>query len=126
MPVYFKINKEHRLVLSTASGVFTVADALAHQENLRKHPDFDPSFSQLMDFTQVTRIELKEEDVQRLAQASIFSPDSRRALVTTSDVAFGLARMFEMLRDTMGEKGIRVFRNLDDALEWILGKNASD
>jgi len=125
MPAYFKIDKEHRLVLSTVSGVFAMADALAHQGNLRKHPDFDPSFSQLMDFTQVTRIELKEEDVQRLAQASIFSPDSRRAFVTTSDVAFGLARMFEMLRDTMGEKGIRVFRHLDDALDWVLARDTS-
>jgi hypothetical protein len=31
--------------------------------------------------------------------------------------------MFEILRENAGEKGIRVFRNLDDALEWILGKN---
>jgi len=37
--------------MSTISGVLTLADALAHQENLRKHPDFDPSFSQLMDGT---------------------------------------------------------------------------
>ena len=40
-----------------------------------------------------------------------------------SDLKFGLARMFEVLRDTMGEKGIRVFRNLDDALNWIFAKD---
>jgi hypothetical protein len=124
MPAYFKIDKEHRLVMSTISGVLTMADALAHQENLRKHPDFDPSFSQLMDGTQLTRVELKREEVQRLARDSIFSPDSRRAFVTNSDAAFGMARMFETLRDAMGEKGIRVFRNLDEGLDWVLGKNS--
>jgi hypothetical protein len=31
--------------------------------------------------------------------------------------------MFEVLRDTVGEKGIRAFRNLDDALEWIFAKD---
>ena len=31
--------------------------------------------------------------------------------------------MFEELRDTMGEKGIRVFRNLDEALDWIFAKD---
>ena len=124
MPAYFKIDKEHRLVMSTISGVLTMADALAHQENLRKHPDFDPSFSQLMDGTQLTRVELKREEVQRLARDSIFSPDSRRAFVTNSDAAFGMARMFETLRDAMGERGIRVFRNLDDGLDWVLGKNS--
>lgn len=126
MPAYFKIDKEHRLVMSTLSGVFTIEDALAHQENLRKHPDFDPSFSQLMDGTHLTRVELQRKDVQRLARDSIFSPDSRRALVASSDAAFGLARMFEAFRDTMGEKGIRVFRNLDDGLDWVLGKNSPD
>lgn len=125
MPAFFKIDKEHRLVMTTVSGVFTVADVLAHQASLRKHPDFDPSFSQLMDFTHVTSVELKREDVQRVAQESVFSPNSRRALVTNNDAVFGLARMFEMLRENMGEKGIRVFRNLDEALDWVLGKNTS-
>src|SRR5208283_4961352 len=123
MPAYFKIDKEHRLVMSMISGVFTMAEALAQRENLRKHPDFDPSFSQLVDFTQVARIELKQEDMQSLAQASIFSSDSRRAFVTSSDVVFGMARMFEALRDSIGDNGIRVFRNLDEALDWVLGKN---
>ncbi len=125
MAAYFKIDKEHRLVMSTLSGVLTMADALAHQENLRKHPDFDPSFSQLIDGTQLTGVELRREDVQRLARDAVFSPDSRRAFVTNTDAAFGLARMFETLRDTMGEKGIRVFRNLDEGLDWVLGKNSS-
>jgi hypothetical protein len=33
--------------------------------------------------------------------------------------------MFEILRESLGEKGIRVFRDLDDALEWVLVKNAT-
>jgi hypothetical protein len=32
----------------------------------------------------------------------------------------GAARVFESLRGISGEKGIRVFRDLDEALEWIL------
>jgi hypothetical protein len=109
-------------VISTLAGVATMADASAHQANLRKHPDFDPGFSQLMDCTQVTKAELSQADVQRLAGEAIFSPCSRRAILVTSDVAFGLARMFEMLRESRGEQGIRVFRDLDGALEWVLAK----
>jgi hypothetical protein len=125
MPVFYKIDKERKLVISTGSGVFTMADALAHQEKLRKDPDFDPSFSQLLDFTHVTKLELDAKDVRRLAQTFVFSDDSRRAILVSGDVAFGLARMFEMLRDTFGEKGIRVFRNLDDALDWVLAKKTA-
>jgi len=31
--------------------------------------------------------------------------------------------MFEILRETAGGHGIRVFRDLDDAVDWILSKN---
>jgi hypothetical protein len=123
MPFHYKIDKERKLVMSTGFGVFTVADAWSHQEKLRKEPDFDPSFSQLMDLSHVTKIELRPEDVRRLAQASIFAPNSKRAILVTSEVGFGLARMFSILREALGEKGIEAFRNLDDALDWVLAKN---
>ena len=125
MPAHYKIDKERRLVMTTVFGVVTLADGLAHQEKLRKDPDFDPSFSQLMDYTHVVRFEITAEDVRTLAQQSIFSPHSRRAMLVSGDLAFGLARMFEVLRESFGEQGIRVFRNLDDALDWVLARNAS-
>jgi hypothetical protein len=125
MPAYFKIDKERRLVMSTGAGVFTMTDALAHQENLLKNPDFEPNFSQLMDLTHITEVDLTSEDLRTLSQRSIFSRDSRRAILVNSDVVFGLARMFEALREYYGEEGIRVFRNLDDALEWVLAKNTA-
>jgi hypothetical protein len=123
MPFSYKIDKERKIVMSTGYGVFVLADALAHQEKLSKDPDFDPSFCQLMDFTHVTKLDLRAEDVRRLAQASIFSRDSRRAILVTSDAAFGLARMFEIVRSTFGERGIQTFRNLDHALDWVLAKD---
>ena len=94
MPFYYKIDKESRLVMSTASSVLTVADSLAHQDELLKDPDFDP-FSQLMDLTHVTKLEHTSEDVRRVAQRSVFSPNSRRAILVTADVAFGVARAYQ-------------------------------
>jgi hypothetical protein len=124
MPIFFKIYKKRGLVLSSVSGVVTIADAIAHRENLRKHPDFDPSFSQLVDLSNVTNIEFSREDVERFAQDTIFSLNSRRAALATGDHAYGLARMFEMLRECKGEEELRVFRNLEEALDWVLAKNA--
>ena len=123
MPTFYKIDKERKLVMTTYSGVLTIAEALGHQEKLPKDPNFDPSFSQLFDVTHVTDVQLTAEDVRTLARTSVFSPDSRRAILVDSDLKFGLARMFEALRDTMGEKGIRVVRDLDDALDWIFAKD---
>ena len=55
MPAFFKIDRERRLVMSTFSGVFTLADGLSHQEKLLRDPDFASSFSQLLDCTHVTK-----------------------------------------------------------------------
>jgi hypothetical protein len=120
MPAFYKIDGAHKLVLSTASGVFTLADALAHHDQLLKDPDFDPRYSQLVDFTHTTKVELSAEDVRKLAERRVFWSCSRRAILAGGDLLFGLARMFEMLRENSGDEGIRVFRRLDDALDWIL------
>jgi hypothetical protein len=125
MPAFFRIEKNRRLVISTISGVFTLADGLAYQEKLLKDPDFDPNFSQLLDCTQITRLELGPIEVRRLAQRSIFSPDSRRAILVSNDMVFGIARMFVMFREETGEKGIRIFGDLDEALFWVLPENAA-
>jgi hypothetical protein len=125
MPASYKIDKERRLVMSMGFGEFTKADALEHQNKLQKDPDFDPGMSQLMDYTHVTKVELEADDIRRLAQSDIFAADSRRAILVTRDLHFGLARMFEALRDNAGERGIRVFRNLDEALDWVLAKKTS-
>jgi hypothetical protein len=125
MPAFYKIEKENRLVLSTASGTITPSDIFTHQEKLSADPDFDPSFSQLIDVSHITKIEVTTEDIRKLAQGTLFSPTSRRAILVSSDAAYGLARMFEMLRESAGETGIEVFRNLDEALEWILTNSAS-
>jgi hypothetical protein len=111
--------------MSTAVGVFTLDDGLAHQEKLVMHPDFDPNFSQLLDFTHVTKIQITPNDVRRLAQRSIFSPNSYRSIVVSSDLAFGLARMFLIFRETQGEKGVRIFYNLEEALCWVLAEIAT-
>jgi hypothetical protein len=125
MPAFYKIEKENRLVLSTASGVVTMAEVLTHQQKLCADPEFDPTFSQLMDVSHITKIELTTEDIHRLAQETLFSPTTRRAILVNCDAAYGFARMFQMLRESAGETGIEVFRDLNDALEWVLAKRAS-
>jgi hypothetical protein len=125
MPAFYKIDKVHRVVMSTASGVFDLAAALAHQDKLLSDPDFDPAYSPLLDFTHVTAVEIDPEDVRKLAERAVFWPCSRRAILVGNDLEFGFARMFGILRENAGEKGIKVFRNLDDALAWVFATDAS-
>jgi hypothetical protein len=125
MPAFYKIDKERKLVMSSGSGVLTIEDILMHQERLLEDPDFDSSFSQLTDFTQFAKIDITADQVRIAAKKNIFSPRSRRALVVKNDLQYGLARMFEIHRDSAGEVGIRVFRNMDEALDWVLSKDTA-
>jgi len=110
-------------VFSTGVDPLTLADGLAHQEKLAQDLDFDPSFSQIVDFTRITEFDLEASDVRKLAKRTLFSPGSRRAIIVSTDLVYGFGRMYEILRENSGENGIRVFRDIDEALDWILSKN---
>ena len=72
------------------------------------------------------RLDLSAENVRELAQTNVFSSDSHRAFIVSSDAAYGFARAFENLRERMGEHGIRVFIDLEDALLWVFSEKQSD
>ena len=120
MPLSFDIDKRRRLVISTASGIVTYAEIAAHQVGLKNHPDFDPSFDQLIDGTGVTKVAVTVEEIRTVARQRIFGADSRQAFATSSDFAYGLARMFELYREASGSgRPVRVFNNLEAAQEWL-------
>jgi ATP phosphoribosyltransferase regulatory subunit HisZ len=125
MPFSYKIDKQRRLVMSTAAGVLSKADVLWHQDQLLKDPDFDPSFSQLSDLTHVTGFDVTAAGMREMAARTIFSSESRRAVIVNNELGYGLSRMFEILRESKGERGIRVFRNLEEALDWMVRKGES-
>ena len=118
MPASYQIDKSLGVVFSVGSGVVTDAEMLRHQEQLRHDPDFQPTFSQLLDFNAMIEAQISAAAIQRLAGAGFFAKGARRAIVVNSDVAFGLARMFQMHSDHSGEQ-IEIFRDLDKARQWL-------
>ncbi len=97
MPAFYVIDKDRKAVFSSGKGMLTAADLMGHQERILKDPEFDPTYSQLLDFSGITEIEITSEDVRRLAQKNVFSSDSRRAFVVQDDLQYGLA---ECLKST--------------------------
>jgi len=126
MPSCYKIDKNRKLVMSTGYGVVTKEDVLDHQNRILGDPEFDPSFSQLLDFTNMTRIGFTSADVHLFASRNVFSASARRAIVVPDEVTYGLARMFEILRESKGEMGIRVYRTLEEGLNWVFDPQGSE
>ena len=119
MPISYKIDLERKIVFTTSAGVCTAAEAEAYMRQLKEDPQFQPTFRQLIDCRGSEQAVFSADDVRHIAETSLFSPNSRRAFLVRSDLQFGLARMFETYRNLRGEKGIRVFRKEEEAMDWL-------
>ena len=120
MPFDYRIDVARRLVLSTGQGRVTFADVKAHQDRLLSDPHFDPSFNQLNDLVAVTHLVVSGEQGRNLALRHVFSPASKRAIVAVNPHVFGLARLMQTYHSLAeGGSEVRVFSNLDAALEWL-------
>jgi hypothetical protein len=120
MPVFYNIDAERNLVVTTGSGFVTKEEIITLQDRMSNDPEFDPNFSQVADFSQLTNTDIGMADIQTFAQRDVFSIHSRRAIIVRGEIAFGFARIFELCRQLIGATGIRVFRDPDEALVWIL------
>jgi len=121
MPFSYVIDKDRRLVISAGSGVFTAADGLQHQSTLGADPDFHEDYCQLLDLTDVEKADLDSNRVRQLAQRTLFSPRSRRAILVNSALVTGLSRMFATFREFAGgQEQVRIFQDRDEAMRWLL------
>jgi hypothetical protein len=64
MPVESIIEKERRLVITTAWGRATIDEFMGHQERLLSDPAFSPEFDQLLDGSGVTELAVSSNDVK--------------------------------------------------------------
>lgn len=119
MPADYFFDHSHNLVYSYAQGPLSFNEMIDHQCRLRNDPQFRDTMNQLIDFCSVTELHIASAGVRHLSEASFFSATSRRAIVVDGrDVMFGLARMYEILRDR-GPEQITVFRSFPEALKWL-------
>lgn len=85
---------------------------------LREHPDFRADFSQLVDLSEVSRLDLFFADMNTIHRVhDPFSKEAKRAVVAPGGGAtFGLARMYQSIVDS---EQFEVFRSLLDAISWL-------
>ena len=114
----YEIDTVRRAIFSIHEGVVNDEDLLERQRIVAADPDFDPSLSQLADFSGATEILVSSEGVRALAEANLYSPESKRAFVAPSDLQYGIARMFQILRDDRPET-IQIFRTREEAVAWL-------
>lgn len=82
MPITLTIDREKRVVYSALHGLIREAEFLQHIENIKLHPHFDPSFSDIFDVRGVTDVQASVEVLDRIAQRpSIFNRDAKHVII---------------------------------------------
>jgi hypothetical protein len=120
VPCRYVIDKTRSLVITTLSGLVTFEEAKAHQDRLAEDPDFSREFSQLLDGTTITGLELSTAQLRELAQRRMFSSVSRRALVLINPAFFGVGRMLQTYLDlAKAQEQISVFYDRESAWRWL-------
>lgn len=117
MPANHRVDPANRVAYCRAWGAFTDDDLARVREALYADPSFTPDLAVLLDLTGVTDMNLSSQAVGDLARGSGFAPTARRAFVVTSDVAYGMARMFAIF--TGHEDTVQVFRDHASAMRWL-------
>jgi hypothetical protein len=96
MPITLTIDTDKRVVYSALHGVITEAEFLAQPQRILAHPAFDPSFSEIIDLRGITDVQVSPETIRNLAMTqSIFSRESKHALISPSGLILDFARMFQ-------------------------------
>jgi hypothetical protein len=125
MPISIQIDESKQLTIYTLeSGVTSFEEIATTVKDLYEK---NPTKNVLWDASEGSVAELTKDHIEKLASFSPRFSDLRKggktALYSPGDVAFGLSRMFEIignLRKVPIE--IKVFRDRDQALQWLAEK----
>lgn len=120
MPISLNEDRTTRLLVIEGSGVFADDDFDATVTAILEHPDVAALNGVLVDLSGVTKVELSTRPIKAAAETFTnfeATQELKLAMVAPKDVAYGLARMYEMARNAADT--VRVFRDRDAALRWL-------
>ena len=118
MSMSYTIDPARRLVRTRAWGVLSTTDLQDSSSRLMADARFEPRYRSLVDLREVTGVSADMEALAQTAAVPLFAEGVQRAIVASSDVAFGIARMYATFAERTGGD-VRVFRELEHASDWL-------
>jgi hypothetical protein len=98
MPVVLKIDPRRQVVYSAFYGKITDAEMLDHRSVIASDPDFQPHFTEIIDFSAVTEALVSDKTMTTMAaNPSLYSESVRHIVVAPADSVFQLASKFKEL-----------------------------
>lgn len=121
MGLEYKIFTEQNLLFMKGYGILSDKDA-PETPAIFKDKNYIAGMNELCSYTNIEEIKVSSEIIPR-ARDLIAEYDGMRkginvALVGSTNLSYGLCRMYQMLR-TNAPYNIEVFRDLEEAFKWL-------
>jgi hypothetical protein len=98
MPVVLKIDPQRKVVHSAFYGRITDAELLSHHKRIASDPDFNPQFSDIVDFSGVTDPTITESAIAALAaNPTLFRSSALHIVIAPDAVMYLLGEKFKEL-----------------------------
>jgi len=129
MPAHHTIDNRNKLIVTTWDGDVVDIDLIEaltkYQQDIQCHPHY-LGYNEIVDFSEVRKIKVTTEGIKNIGRRASTTDqngiDRRLAFIVSSDLAFGLARMYEVYRSLTRKtnKRVRTFKNKRDAYAWVM------
>ncbi len=128
MPAKHNIDNKNKLITTTWSDTATdseLIDALTkYHREIKNNPAYQ-AYNEILDLREVGTIKLTTEGIKRIGEIAVKTDQvyikTKLAIVVSSPLAYGLARMYEAYRNFAPNpnKEIQVFNEIGEAHEWV-------
>ena len=121
MPVVLKIDPQRKVVHSAFYGRITDAELLGQRKRISSDPDFNPQFSDIVDFSGVTDSEISESAVAALAaNPTLFRSFVVHIVIAPDAVMFLMGKKFKELAQ-LSRPNFHVVRTRAEAYQLLPG-----
>jgi len=124
MMLQTEINEEARFRIHTLTGDFKFDDLFEALVRVYDSKDFNPDLNSVWDLIDLKGIEKTSSDqIQKIVAYVSWKREKygsmKTALVVSSRIHYGIARMYEQSLEAASKSEIMVFRDLESAIQWI-------
>lgn len=123
MEITTEINKEKNIRRHIVKGTIDRSEFIQSLKEIYNSSDFDPKMNALWDLQEADFSDVFSEDITAFIDSFDrkwgCGEEIKIALVVSSDLSYGMSRMFEIMRGNLTSNEIVVFRDINKAKEWI-------
>ena len=123
MEISTEINKKKNIRSHIVRGVIDISELTEYLKEIYNSSDFDPRMNVFWDLQKADFSCISSENVtsfmEYVSKQWGTEGKSKAALIVSYDLGYGMSRMYQTLMDGATSSKIAVFRDINEAKEWI-------